>query len=134
MALTQALLEQLPDGAEANVVNLIDQRVWNLTPNYTSYSVSKSALWALTRHLAVALAPRVRVNAIGPGPTLRHESMSRKRFDELCRAVPLGRATSPEEICAAVRFLTRHRRAPDPDPRSIRGSLTMPGHPVPPTH
>ena len=105
MALTQGLLEQLPDGAEANVVNLIDQRVWNLTPNYTSYSVSKSALWALTRHLAVALAPRVRVNAIGPGPTLRHESMSKKRFDELCRAVPLGRATSPAEICAAVRFL-----------------------------
>jgi NAD(P)-dependent dehydrogenase (short-subunit alcohol dehydrogenase family) len=53
----------------------------------------------------VALAPRVRVNAIGPGPTLRHESMSEERFDELCRAVPLGRCTSPEEICAAVRFL-----------------------------
>jgi NAD(P)-dependent dehydrogenase (short-subunit alcohol dehydrogenase family) len=105
MALTQGLLEQLPDGAEANVVNLIDQRVWNLTPNYTSYSISKAALWALTRHLALALAPRVRVNAIGPGPTLRHESMSEERFDELCRAVPLGRCTSPEEICAAVRFL-----------------------------
>jgi NAD(P)-dependent dehydrogenase (short-subunit alcohol dehydrogenase family) len=53
----------------------------------------------------VALAPRVRVNAIGPGPTLRHESMSEERFDELCRAMPLGRGTSPEEICAAVRFL-----------------------------
>ena len=105
MALTQALLEQLPDGAEANVVNLIDQRVWNLTPNYTSYSVSKSALWALTRHLALALAPRVRVNAIGPGPTLRHESMSEARFEELCAALPLGRATIPQEICAALRFL-----------------------------
>jgi NAD(P)-dependent dehydrogenase (short-subunit alcohol dehydrogenase family) len=105
MALTQGLLKQLPDGAEANVVNLIDQRVWNLTPNYTSYSISKAGLWALTQHLAVALAPRVRVNAVGPGPTLRHESMSEERFDELCRALPLGRGTSPEEICAAVRFL-----------------------------
>jgi NAD(P)-dependent dehydrogenase (short-subunit alcohol dehydrogenase family) len=105
MALTQGVLEQLPDGAEANVVNLIDQRVLNLTPNYTSYSVSKAGLWALTRHLAVALAPHVRVNAIGPGPTLRHESMSEERFDELCRALPRGRGTSPEEICAAVRFL-----------------------------
>ena len=76
LVLTQGLLAQLPDGADANVVNLIDQRVLNLTPHYTSYTVSKAGLWALTQHLARALAPRVRVNAIAPGPTLpdaRHE-------------------------------------------------------------
>ena len=102
LVLTQGLLAQLPADAEANVVNLIDQRVLNLTPHYTSYTVSKAGLWALTRHLASALAPRVRVNAIAPGPTLPDPAMSAERFEALVRASPLQRAPSVEEICRAL--------------------------------
>jgi len=105
LVLTQGLLRQLPDDAGANVVNLVDQRVWNPTPNYTSYTVSKVGLYGLTRHLAVALAPRVRVNAIGPGPVLPGPGMSAEAFDAMRRAMPLGHGSSPEEIARAVRFI-----------------------------
>jgi NAD(P)-dependent dehydrogenase (short-subunit alcohol dehydrogenase family) len=105
LVLTQGLLAQLPAGIEANVVNLIDARVLNLTPHYTSYTVSKAGLWALTRHLASALAPRVRVNAIAPGPTLADSGMSAERFEALGRAAPLGRAPGLHEICRALRLI-----------------------------
>lgn len=105
LVLTQGLLAQLPGDARANVVNLIDQRVWNPTPNYTSYTISKAGLWALTRHLALALAPRVRVNAIGPGVTLPSATTSPQDFAAMWQAMPLGRGTTPEEICAALRFI-----------------------------
>lgn len=105
LVLTQGLLAQLPDGADAQVVNIIDARVWNPTPNYTSYTVAKIGLFGLTRHLAVALAPRVRVNGVGPGPVLRHPGMSEADFERLCRAMPLGRGATPEDVCRAVRFI-----------------------------
>lgn len=105
LVLTQAFVSGLTEGAEGLVVNLIDQRVWNLTPNYTSYTVSKAALWALTRHLALALAPRVRVNAIGPGVALPAPGQSEAEARALAEAAPLGRSTSPEEVAAALRFL-----------------------------
>lgn len=103
--LTQRLLAQLPEDREGHVINLIDQRVFNLTPNYTSYTVSKYALWGLTQHLALALAPRVRVNAIGPGPALPAPGMSEAAFAKLTEAMPLGRGTSPDEIARTARFL-----------------------------
>jgi NAD(P)-dependent dehydrogenase (short-subunit alcohol dehydrogenase family) len=108
LVLTQGLLAQLPPdrpGAAANVINLIDQRVLNLTPNYTSYSVSKAGLWALTQHLALALAPRVRVNAIGPGIVLPPPGASEGTLDAMRRAMPLQLGGSLDEICAAVRFI-----------------------------
>jgi NAD(P)-dependent dehydrogenase (short-subunit alcohol dehydrogenase family) len=105
LVLTQSLLAQLPAGADADVVNLIDQRVLNLSPHYTSYTVSKAGLWALTRHLASALAPRVRVNAIAPGPTLPDAGMSAERFAALGRATPLQRAPSLDELCRALRLI-----------------------------
>jgi NAD(P)-dependent dehydrogenase (short-subunit alcohol dehydrogenase family) len=105
LLLTQGLLRQLPEGARANVINLIDARVWSPTPNYTSYTASKVALWGLTRHLAVALAPRVRVNAIGPGPSLAHAGADAERFARLQEAMLLGRGGAPEEIARAVRFI-----------------------------
>ncbi|HET6522688.1 MAG TPA: SDR family oxidoreductase [Geminicoccaceae bacterium] len=106
LVLTQRFVAQLPpEAVEGHVVNLIDQRVWNLTPNYTSYTVSKAGLWALTRHLALALAPRVRVNAIGPGLALPGPGQSEADFRALAGAAPLGRSTSPEEVAAALRFL-----------------------------
>lgn len=105
LVLTQGLLAQLPDGAAANVVNLIDQRVLNLTPNYTSYTISKVGLWALTQHLARALAPRVRVNAIAPGPALPGPGTTAAEFRAMCRSMPLGRGTTPDEICRALRLI-----------------------------
>lgn len=103
--LTQALLAQLPESIQGNVVNLIDQRVWNLTPNYTSYSVSKFGLLGLTRHLAIALAPRVRVNAVGPGQALPAPGVSTARFERLAGATPLGSGGPPEDVCHTIRFL-----------------------------
>jgi NAD(P)-dependent dehydrogenase (short-subunit alcohol dehydrogenase family) len=105
LVLTQSLIAQLPAGATGNVVNMIDARVLNLTPHYTSYTVSKAGLWALTQHLASALGPRVRVNAIAPGPTLPDAGMSAERFEALCRATPLGRAPGVDEICRALRLI-----------------------------
>jgi NAD(P)-dependent dehydrogenase (short-subunit alcohol dehydrogenase family) len=103
--LTQDFARLLPAGRNGVVVNLLDERVWNLTPYFLSYTVSKSALWTLTRTLALALAPRIRVNGIGPGPTLPSPRQSREQFERQCRLMPLQRGTSPEEIAAAVRFI-----------------------------
>ena len=103
--LTQAFAAQLPAGADGNVVNILDQRVWRLTPYFLSYTAAKSGLWALTRTTAMGLAPRIRVNAIGPGPTLPSTRQSDAEFEAQCRATPLGRGASPAEICAAVRFV-----------------------------
>ncbi len=103
--LIQEFAAQLPEGGAGNVVNILDQRVWNLTPHFTSYTVSKSALWTLTRSLALALAPRIRVNAIGPGPTLPSARQSEDQFSAQVAATPLGRGTTPEEICQALRFI-----------------------------
>jgi NAD(P)-dependent dehydrogenase (short-subunit alcohol dehydrogenase family) len=103
--LTQALVRQLPAAQSGQVVNLLDQRVWNLTPYFLTYTLSKSALWTLTRTLALSLAPRVRVNAVGPGPTLKSARQSAEDFARQSAATPLKRGTTPEEICAAIAFI-----------------------------
>jgi len=105
LVLAQAFAAQLPAAAPGCIVNILDQRVWNLTPYFLSYTVSKSALWTLTRTLAMALAPRIRVNAIGPGPTLRSERQTEEHFQSQCGRVPLRRGTTPGEICDGVRFI-----------------------------
>ena len=102
--LTQAFARQAPEIGGC-VINLLDQRVWNLTPHFTSYTVSKAALWTLTQTLAMALAPKVRVNAIGPGPTLPSVRQSEEQFVRQWSAVPLARPASPSEIADVVRFL-----------------------------
>lgn len=95
----------LPEDWTGNVVNMLDQRVLNLTPHFLSYTASKSALWALTRTLALALAPRIRINGIGPGPTLPSPRQTEAQFRAQWRAIPLARAIDPQEICAAIRFI-----------------------------
>jgi NAD(P)-dependent dehydrogenase (short-subunit alcohol dehydrogenase family) len=105
VVLTQQFAAQLPAGAGGVVVNMLDERVWNLTPYFLSYTLTKSALWVLTRAAALALAPRIRVNGIGPGPALPSPRQSAQQFLERCRAMPLRRGTSPEEIAAALRFI-----------------------------
>jgi NAD(P)-dependent dehydrogenase (short-subunit alcohol dehydrogenase family) len=103
--LSQAFARALPEGASGCIVNLLDERVWNLTPNFISYTVSKAGLWALTRTLALSLSPRIRVNGVGPGPALPNPSQTPEQFAELAARTPLRRCTSPEEVAAAVRFL-----------------------------
>ncbi len=91
--------------AQAAVINMIDQRVWKPTPFFASYTVAKAGLEMFTRTSAQALAPRVRVNAIGPGPTLRAERQSEAHFARQRRACPLRRGADPEDIVAAMRFI-----------------------------
>ncbi len=100
---------RLPAHAEGLVVNMLDQRVLNLTPNFLSYSVSKAGLWAATQVLARQLAPRIRVNAIGPGPALKPSAVDDADWAELERSVPLRRGSSPDEIVAALRFIIEAR-------------------------
>lgn len=103
--LIQQFAARLPPDAGGVIVNLLDERVWNLTPYFLSYTVTKSALWTLTRTMALALAPRIRVNGIGPGPTLPSPRQSDEQFLARVRAMPLKRGTAPEEIGAALRFI-----------------------------
>jgi NAD(P)-dependent dehydrogenase (short-subunit alcohol dehydrogenase family) len=103
--LAKYFAQHLPRGAEGNVVNIIDQRVWRPTPELLSYAVSKSGLWGATRMLAQALAPRIRVNAIGPGPVLKSTLQTEEEFQREYEATLLGRGSTPDEIAAAVRFI-----------------------------
>jgi NAD(P)-dependent dehydrogenase (short-subunit alcohol dehydrogenase family) len=103
--LAQAFAAALPEGRTGNVINIIDQRVWRPTPEFFSYTLSKQALWDATRLMAQALAPRIRVNGIGPGPVLRSIHQTDADFAAEAAATPLGRATSADEIAAAVRFI-----------------------------
>ena len=93
--LIQDFASLLPADSGGVVINLLDERVWNLTPYFVSYTVSKTGLWTLTRTMALALAPRIRVNAIGPGPTLPNPRQTPAQFLDRCRNMPLRRGTSP---------------------------------------
>jgi NAD(P)-dependent dehydrogenase (short-subunit alcohol dehydrogenase family) len=105
--LTQAFARQLPDGWHGAVVNVIDQRVLKPNPQFFSYTLSKAGLLAATRTMAQALAPRIRVNAVGPGPTLPSPRQSEEAFASQVGALPLQRGPTPEEIAEAVLFLAR---------------------------
>ena len=103
--LIQDFATRLPKSAGGVVVNLLDQRVWSLTPYFVSYTLSKAGLWTLTQTMALALAPRIRVNGIGPGPALPSPRQSAEEFAKQCATMPLRRGTSPQEIAAALRFI-----------------------------
>ncbi len=100
--LTQAFARALLPGTQGNVINMLDQRVWSLTPHFVSYTVSKAGLWALTQSMALALAPRIRINAIGPGPALPSARQTPEQFARQCASTPLGVGTSPDEVGRAV--------------------------------
>jgi NAD(P)-dependent dehydrogenase (short-subunit alcohol dehydrogenase family) len=103
--LAQALALHLPQSKTGNVINIIDQRVWKLTPDFFSYTISKAGLWTATRTLAQALAPRVRVNAIGPGPVLKSIHQTDADFAEEVQTTLLKRGPTPDEIASTVRFI-----------------------------
>lgn len=113
--LIQALREQLPDDLEGNVINIVDQCVRNLTPDFLSYTLSKAGLWTLTQTLALSLAPQIRVNAIGPGPVLANSRQTEEAFIKQWSSLPLSRSVSPHEIVGAIKFLI--------DSPSITGQL-----------
>ena len=105
LVLSQALAAQIP-GDGGHIINMIDQRVWNLTEHFISYTTSKVALWGLTRQLALAFAPKnIRVNGIGPGPTLPSPRQTEEHFQEQVQDTPLKIATPLSDICSAVDFL-----------------------------
>ncbi len=90
--------------ASALVVNMLDQRVQKLTPEFMTYTIAKMGLWAFTQTAAQALAPDIRVNAIGPGPTLRGIRQSEQHFADQRANVPLGRGAHPEDVSAALGY------------------------------
>jgi NAD(P)-dependent dehydrogenase (short-subunit alcohol dehydrogenase family) len=97
-----------PDGrpvARACVVNMIDQRVWKPTPFFMTYTIAKMGLWAFTRTAAQALAPRIRVNAIGPGPTIQGARQSADHFAAQRAATPLRRGSDPDDMVAGLRYI-----------------------------
>jgi NAD(P)-dependent dehydrogenase (short-subunit alcohol dehydrogenase family) len=97
--------QRLPRQSLGAVVNIIDQRVWRLNPEFLSYTASKATLWSTTQMLAQALAPRVRVNAVGPGPTLQSIHQDQHVFETEARLTPLQHAVEPIEIAHAVAYL-----------------------------
>lgn len=103
--LSQAFAEQRPAEIPGSIVNIVDQRVLNLTPYFTTYTLSKAGLWTLTQTLALALAPDIRVNAVGPGPILPSSRQTQEQFERQFLALPLKRKIGLEEICAAVQFI-----------------------------
>ena len=105
MRLSQSLAAALPDGVSGNIVNIVDQRVDNIPPDFVSYTISKVGLWALTQSLALSLAPRIRVNAIGPGPVLPSPRQSAAQFYAQASRMPLGRGAPVSEIADGVRYI-----------------------------
>jgi NAD(P)-dependent dehydrogenase (short-subunit alcohol dehydrogenase family) len=103
--LARAFAEALPADRTGLIVNILDQRVWRLTPQFFSYTLSKAALWTATRTMAQALGPQIRVNAIGPGPTLPSIHQSAAQFAAEGAASLLGRGPTPEDVAAALTYL-----------------------------
>ena len=107
--LAQAFDKALPAGQDGNIINIIDQRVLRLTPTFFSYTLAKSALWTATRTMAQALAPRIRVNAIAPGPVLPNPYQTEADFAREWDSTLLRHGARPEEIADAVVFILRAR-------------------------
>lgn len=109
LVLIQQFADRLPAEYDGAVVNIIDQRVWNLTEDFLSYTLSKVGLWALTRSLALELAPRIRINGVGPGPILPSVHQQQDQFDAQARAMPLQHGAGPDEVADAVLYLATAR-------------------------
>ena len=115
LLLAQAFAAALPDDRHGLIVNILDQRVWRLNPRFFSYTITKAALWAATQILAQAFAPRIRVNGIGPGPTLPSVHQTPESFSAEAAATPLGAPIEPAEIAGALAYLM--------DARSVTGQM-----------
>ena len=96
-------------GKNNNIINIIDQRVFKLTPFFFSYTISKTGLYTLTKISAISLAPKIRVNGIAPGPTLKNKRQTEKHFRKQYLGTPLKRQVNVSEICNAVDFFIKNR-------------------------
>ena len=96
-------------GKNNNIINIIDQRVFKLTPYFFSYTISKTGLYTLTKTSAMSLAPNIRVNGIAPGPTLKNKRQTEKHFRKQYLSTPLKKQVNVQEICNAVDFLIKNR-------------------------
>ena len=103
--LSQSFAKLLPPRKPGVIINIIDQRVFSTQPDFISYSSSKNSLFWLTKVLAQALSPKVRVCAIGPGPTLKGARQTKRDFKNQSESVPLGNGSSPEEVSRALEFI-----------------------------
>ncbi|HSC18525.1 MAG TPA: SDR family oxidoreductase [Rhizomicrobium sp.] len=109
LVLAQQFAKHLPRDAHGAIVNLLDQRLFRPAPDFLSYGVSRAGLHWLTLTLAQALAPRIRVNAVAPGPTLKAARQSAAHFERERSSTILGRGSDPQDICDAVRYLLEAR-------------------------
>lgn len=107
--LARDFARQLPAEQRGSIVNIVDERVWKLTPQFFSYTLTKSALYTATKTMAQALAPRIRVNAIGPGPTLASDRQDEEDFAKQTEALLLRQGASPDDIADALMYLVRAR-------------------------
>ena len=96
-------------GNNNNIINIIDQRIFKLTPYFFSYTISKSGLYTLTKTSAMSLSPKIRVNGIAPGPTIKNQRQTEKHFKKQYLATPLKRQVDINEICNAVDFFIKSR-------------------------
>ena len=103
--LAEAFAKALPPDRHGAIVNIVDQRVWRLNPQFYSYTLSKAALWAATQTMAQTFAPRIRVNAVGPGPVLPNDALHDGAFEKEVAGLPLARAVDVEDIADAVAWL-----------------------------
>ena len=108
-ALLTKEISKLMKSKNNNIINIIDQRVFKLTPYFFSYTLSKSGLYTLTKTSAMSLAPNIRVNGIAPGPTIKNKRQSNKHFKKQYTATPLKKQTDVQEICNAVDFFIKNR-------------------------
>ena len=96
-------------GNNVNIINIIDQRVFKLTPFFFSYTISKTGLYTITKTSAMSLAPKIRVNGIAPGPTIKNKRQTEKHFKKQYLSTPLKKQVDVKEICNAVDFLIKNR-------------------------
>ena len=96
-------------GKNNNIINIIDQRVFKLTPFFFSYTISKTGLYTLTKTTAMSLSPKIRVNGIAPGPTLKNKRQSKKHFKKQYLSTPLKKQVDVKEICNAVQFFIKNK-------------------------
>ena len=103
--LTKQFAKQASKKTVSNIINIIDQRIFNLTPFFMSYTISKSGLQTLTKTMAMRLGPNIKVNAIAPGPTIKSKRQTDKHFRNQVRSTLLKKSVKAEDICNAVEFL-----------------------------
>ncbi len=103
--LIKKFAKQVPKKGSSNIINIIDQRVFKLTPIFMSYTLSKSALYTLTKTMAMKLGPNIKVNGVAPGPTIKSKRQTKKHFNKQAKSTLLGKPVGTGDICDAVEFL-----------------------------